>query len=57
MTHQTYTQEEITSALSKLTIDESDLINQRKIINSQIREKRKSIEFCKNLDTRQYKAF
>lgn len=57
MEHKTYTQQEIDSAINILKNEEQSLLDDRKVLNALIREKRKNIKYYEELDCSQYKAF
>jgi hypothetical protein len=57
MEHKTYTQQEIDSAINVLKNEEQSLLDERKILNTLIRDKRKNIKYYEELDCSQYKAF
>jgi hypothetical protein len=57
MEHKTYTQQEIDSAINVLKNEEQSLLDERKILNTLIREKRNNIKYYEELDCSQYKAF
>jgi prefoldin subunit 5 len=57
MEHKTYTQQEIDSAINILKNEEQSLLDDRKVLNALIREKRKNIKYYEELDCSQYKEF
>ena len=57
MEHRTYTQKEIDSAINVLKNEEQRLLDDRKALNTLIREKRGNIKYYEELDCSQYKAF
>tara|TARA_R110002072_G_C7775764_1_gene519598 strand:- start:60 stop:281 length:222 start_codon:yes stop_codon:yes gene_type:complete len=52
-----YTQQEVDSALNKLTRNLEELTHQRGSLNEQMRSVKKNIKFYKELDFSQLKAF
>ena len=52
-----YTQQEIDSAINKLTLNLENLTLQRKALNEQMRDVKKNIKFYEELDFSQLKAF
>lgn len=52
-----YTQQEVDSAINKLTLNLENLTLQRKALNEQMRDVKKNIKFYEDLDFSQLKAF
>ena len=52
-----YTQQEVDSAINKLTLNLENLTLQRKALNEQMRDVKKNIKFYEELDFSQLKAF
>ena len=52
-----YTQQEVDSAINKLTNNLEELTLQRKSLNEQMRDVKKNIKFYEELDFSQLKAF